>query len=168
MSLFEDPSNIELSEEPVGPGATILRNFAISEETEILSGLSDVVSKTPFRHMITPGGFRMSVAMTNCGALGWVTDRTGYRYDPMDPESGLPWPPMPESFLTLASNAAAKAGFKEFVSDACLINRYDPGARRCIRTRTSEISTNLSSPCRWDSPPHSCSAASTGQTQQSA
>jgi len=79
MSLFEDPSNIELSEEPVGPGATILRNFAISEETEILSGLSDVVSKAPFRHMITPGGFRMSVAMTNCGALGCVTDRTGYQ-----------------------------------------------------------------------------------------
>ncbi len=72
MNLFEDPSNIELSEEPVGPGATILRSFAIGEETEILSGLSDVVSKAPFRHMITPGGFRMSVAMTNCGALGWV------------------------------------------------------------------------------------------------
>ena len=88
MSLFEGPSNIELSEEPLGPGATILRNFAISEETEILSGLSDVVSKAPFRHMITPGGFRMSVAMTNCGALGWVTDRTGYRYDLVDPESG--------------------------------------------------------------------------------
>ena len=121
MSLFEDPSNIELSEEPVGPGATILRNLAISEETEILSGLSEVVSKAAFRHMITPGGSRMSVAMTNCGALGWVTDRTGYRYDPMDPESGLPWPPMPESFLTLARNAAANAGFKEFVPDVCLI-----------------------------------------------
>ena len=126
MRLFEDPYNIELSEEPVGPGATILHNFAISEETEILSGLSDVVSKAPFRHMITPGGFRMSVAMTNCGALGWVTDRTGYRYDPMDPESGLPWPPMPESFLTLARNAAAKAGFKEFVPDVCSINRTTP------------------------------------------
>src|SRR5258708_14655627 len=129
MSLFEGPSNIELSEEPVGPGATILRSFAISEETEIQSAISDVVSKAPFRYMITPGGFRLSVAMTNCGALGWVTDRTGYRYDPMDPESGLPWPPMPESFLTLATNAAAKAGFKEFVPDACLINQYDPGAR---------------------------------------
>ena len=138
MSLFEDPSNIELSEEPVGPGATILRNFAISEETEILSGLSDVVSKAPFRRMITPGGFRMSVAMTNCGALGWVTDRTGYRYDPMDPESGLPWPPMPESFLTLARNAAAKAGFKEFVPDACLINRYDPGARLTLHQDKNE------------------------------
>ena len=113
MSLFEDPSNIELSEEPVGPGATILRNFAISEETEILPGLSDVVSKAPFRHMITPGGFRMSVAMTNCGALGWVADRTGYRYDPMDPESGLPWPPMSESFLTLARSAAANFGARQ-------------------------------------------------------
>jgi len=138
MSLFEDPSNIELSEEIVGPGATILRNVAVSEETEILSGLSDVVSKAPFRHMITPGGFRMSVAMTNCGALGWVTDRTGYRYDPMDPESGLPWPPMPESFLTLARNAAAKAGFKEFVPDACLINRYDPGARLTLHQDKNE------------------------------
>jgi len=143
MSLFEDPSNIELSEEPLGPGATILRNFAISEETEILSGLSDVVSKAPFRHMITPGGFRMSVAMTNCGALGWVTDRTGYRYDPMDPESGLPWPPMPASFLALARNAAAKAGFKEFVPDACLINRYDPGARLTLHLDKASTSASV-------------------------
>ena len=156
MSLFEDPSNIELSEEPLGPGATILRNFAISEETEILSGLSDVVSKAPFRHMITPGGFRMSVAMTNCGALGWVTDRTGYRYDPMDPESGLPWPPMPESFLTLARNAAAKAGFKEFVPDTCLINRYDPGARLTLHQDKNErdfdqpiVSVSLGLPARF-------------------
>ena len=138
MSLFEGPSNIELSEEPLGPGATILRNFAMTEETEILSGINGMVSKAPFRHMITPGGFRMSVAMTNCGALGWVTDRTGYRYDPMDPESGLPWPQMPESFLTLATNAAAKAGFKEFVPDACLINQYDPGARLTLHQDKNE------------------------------
>ena len=110
----------------------------ISEETEILSAISEVVSKAPFRYMITPGGFRMSVAMTNCGALGWVTDRTGYRYDLVDPESGLPWPPMPESFLTLARNAAAKAGFKEFVPDACLINRYDPGARLTLHQEKNE------------------------------
>ena len=76
--------------------------------------------------------------MTNCGALGWVTDRTGYRYDLVDPESGLPWPPMPESFLTLARNAAAKAGFKEFVPDACLINRYDPGARLTLHQDKNE------------------------------
>src|ERR1700680_2556980 len=129
MSLFEDPSNIEMSEEPVGPGATILRNFAISEETEILSGLSDVVSKAPFRHMVTPGGFRMSVAMTNCGALGWVTDRSGYRYDANDPESQRPWPQMPDCFMELATTAAKEAGFPAFAPDACLVNRYEPGSR---------------------------------------
>jgi DNA oxidative demethylase len=138
MSLFEDPSNTEVSQEPLAPGATILRNFAMTQETEVLSGLNDVVSNAPFRHMITPGGFRMSVAMTNCGALGWVTDRTGYRYDPIDPVTGLPWPPMPESFLRLATNAAAKAGFKEFLPDACLINRYDPGARLTLHQDKNE------------------------------
>jgi DNA oxidative demethylase len=138
MSLFEGPAHIELSEEPLAPGATILRNFTVTEETEILSGFHDVVSRAPFRHMITAGGFRMSVAMTNCGALGWVTDRTGYRYDPTDPESGLKWPPMPESFLRLAVSAAAKAGFKEFVPDACLINRYDAGARLTLHQDKNE------------------------------
>src|ERR1700744_3464605 len=115
MDLFGDSSPVELSEEPLGEGAVILRQFALSGEVEILADLNDVVSRVPFRHMITPGGFRMSVAMTNCGALGWVSDRTGYRYDPIDPETNLPWPLMPESFFTLAANAAAKAGFKEFL-----------------------------------------------------
>jgi DNA oxidative demethylase len=138
MSLFEGPAHIELSEEPLAPGATILRNFTVTEETEILSGFHDVVSRAPFRHMITAGGFRMSVAMTNCGALGWVTDRTGYRYDPTEPESGLKWPPMPESFLRLAVSAAAKTGFKEFVPDACLINRYDAGARLTLHQDKNE------------------------------
>ena len=138
MSPFEGPFNVELSEDPLGPGATILRNFAVTEETEIMSGFKDVVSRAPLRHMITPGGFRMSVAMTNCGALGWVTDRTGYRYDPMDPASGLQWPPMPESSLKLATNAAAKAGFKEFVPDSCLINRYDSGARLTLHQDKNE------------------------------
>jgi DNA oxidative demethylase len=137
-NLFEDPSRIELSQEPLAPGAAILRNFAMAAETEILSSFNDVVSKAPFRHMITPGGFRMSVAMTNCGALGWVTDRTGYRYDPFDPESGLPWPSMPESFLTLAATAAASVGFSEFVPDACLINWYDPGARLTLHQDKNE------------------------------
>ncbi len=137
-SLFDGPANIELNEESLGPGATILRNFAVTEETEILSGFNDVVSKAPFRHMITPGGFRMSAAMTNCGALGWVTDRTGYRYDPVDPESDLRWPPMPEPFLKLAANAAAKVGFKDFVPDVCLINRYDPGARLTLHQDKNE------------------------------
>jgi alkylated DNA repair protein (DNA oxidative demethylase) len=138
MSLFEDALGTELTEESLGPGAIILRNFAIAGETEILSALNDVVSRAPFRHMITLGGFRMSVAMTNCGALGWVTDRTGYRYDPVDPGSGLPWPPMPEPFFRLATNAAAKAGFEAFVPDACLINRYQPGSRLTLHQDRNE------------------------------
>ncbi len=129
MNLFDNLSPIEVSEESLGEGAVILRKFAMSGEAELMADLDDVVSRAPFRHMITPGGFRMSVAMTNCGALGWVSDRTGYRYDPVDPESGIPWPPMPKSFRTLAANSAARAGFKEFVPDACLINRYQPGAK---------------------------------------
>src|SRR6266850_1424609 len=123
---------------PLAPGAIVLRWFAQPFELALVAALARVVERAPFRHMVTPGGHRMSVAMTNCGALGWVTDRTGYRYDPMDPESGLPWPPMPESFLTPARNSAAKAGFKEFVPDACLINRYDPGARLMLHQDKNE------------------------------
>jgi alkylated DNA repair protein (DNA oxidative demethylase) len=88
--------------------------------------------------MVTPGGFRMSVAMTNCGSYGWVTDRNGYRYDAVDPESGKEWPRMPESLLQLAVDAAARAGFKGFVPDACLINRYEPGARMSLHQDRNE------------------------------
>jgi alkylated DNA repair protein (DNA oxidative demethylase) len=88
--------------------------------------------------MVTPGGYRMSVAMTNCGALGWVTDRTGYRYDPIDPETGRPWPQMPLSFRELAEGAAAIAGYEGFVPDACLINRYEPGARLSLHQDKNE------------------------------
>jgi alkylated DNA repair protein (DNA oxidative demethylase) len=138
MNLFEDFSRTEPSEEPLGAGATVLRQFAMSREAEILADIDDVVSRAPFRHMITPGGFRMSIAMTNCGALGWVSDRSGYRYEPVDPESGMPWPSMPESLVTLAVEAAAKAGFKEFAPDACLINRYEPGSKLTLHQDKDE------------------------------
>src|SRR5882762_2594984 len=116
----------ELPDEDLGPGARLLRGFVASEETAILSVLREIEARAPFRHMVTPGGFRMSVAMTNCGPLGWVTDRKGYRYDAIDPDSGSPWPAMPPLFLALASKAASAAGFPEFEPDACLINRYEP------------------------------------------
>src|SRR6202140_5387082 len=155
-TLFENATEYLPLNEHLGPGTAILRGFARTVETPIMEALFAVAAQSPFRHMITPGGFRMSVAMTNCGALGWVTDRTGYRYDPMDPESGLPWPPMPESFLALARNAAAKAGFKEFVPDACLINRYDPGARLTLHQDKNErdfdqpiVSVSLGLPARF-------------------
>ena len=139
MSLFDGPANTAMSEESLGPGATILRCFAVPEEAAILSAFQHVTATAPFRHMITPGGFRMSVAMTNCGALGWVSDRSGYRYDVIDPERSQPWPPMPDPFLSLATGAAAKAGFQNFVPDACLINRYEPGARLTLHQDKNEL-----------------------------
>jgi alkylated DNA repair protein (DNA oxidative demethylase) len=124
--------------EAIADGAVLLRGFALRAETEVLTALAEVIRVAPFRHMVTPGGFRMSVAMTNCGAAGWVTDRTGYRYDPVDPVSGLRWPSMPAAFLTLASGAAAEAQFPGFVPDACLINRYEPGARLSLHQDRNE------------------------------
>lgn len=132
MRLFDD------SEIPLGDGAVALREFALPEETGILAGIDDVIRDAPFRHMVTPGGFRMSVAMSNCGGLGWVSDRTGYRYTPIDPETALPWPAMPTAFLLLARTAAHRAGFPEFLPDACLVNRYEPGAKLTLHQDRNE------------------------------
>ena len=123
---------------PLGDGAVLLGAFALPMEAMLLQALAALVDAAPFRHMVTPGGHRMSVAMTNCGAVGWVTDRTGYRYDPVDPESGLPWPGMPDAFADLARRAAARAGFTGFETDACLVNRYEPGARLSLHQDKNE------------------------------
>jgi DNA oxidative demethylase len=123
-------------------GAALLGGFALSEEAKLLAGLQSVTAAAPFRHMITPGGYRMSVAMSNCGSLGWVTDESGYRYDAIDPMSGRPWPPMPDIFLRLAAAAAATAGFADFVPDACLINRYEPGAKLSLHQDKDERDFN--------------------------
>lgn len=131
---FLDPVHIER----LGPEAVILRGFALLEEAKLLAALNKVVDLAPFRYMVTPGGHRMSVAMTNCGSLGWVTDATGYRYDALDRESGQPWPPMPEPFLALARAAAREAGFSAFIPDACLINRYEPGAKLSLHQDKDE------------------------------
>jgi len=117
---------IEDSKISLGPGAVLLRGFA---PDDLPGAVEQLAAAAPFRHMVTPGGFRMSAAMTNCGALGWVSDRKGYRYSGIDPESGLAWPSMPATFLRLASEAAAAAGFADFVPDACLVNRYAVGAK---------------------------------------
>ncbi|MEA2868750.1 MAG: oxidative demethylase [Bradyrhizobium sp.] len=119
-------------------GAVLLRGFAKSIEADLIAALRDIVEQAPFRHMVTPGGHQMSVAMTNCGSAGWVTDRTGYRYDGDDPESGKPWPAMPPSFRKLAGQAADQAGFGGFSPDACLINRYQPGARMSLHQDKDE------------------------------
>jgi DNA oxidative demethylase len=124
--------------EALAPGAVVLRGFAVPVDAVLLAGIQDVIEKAPLRHMVTPGGFRMSVATTNCGALGWLSDRAGYRYGERDPASGEPWPAMPGSFLELARDAAGAAGFAAFVPDACLVNRYAPGARLTLHQDRNE------------------------------
>lgn len=123
---------------PLGAGAVLLGGFALPVEVALLAAVEAVAAAAPFRHMVTPGGFTMSVAMTNCGAAGWVTDHRGYRYDGADPETGRPWPAMPVAFLDLAGRAAEAAGFPGFSPDACLINRYCPGARLMLHQDRNE------------------------------
>jgi len=119
-------------------GAVVLHGFAVEDDASLIADLNSVIAQAPLRHMVTPSGASMSVAMTNCGSLGWVTDRKGYRYDPVDPGTGNPWPRMPESFLRLATRAAASAGFDRFVPDACLINRYEAGTRLSLHQDKDE------------------------------
>jgi len=122
----------------IGPCAFILRRFALPYMEALLPAVADVERQSPFRRMITPSGHTMSVALTNCGALGWVTDRSGYRYTRDDPETGRPWPAMPEVFACLARKAAAEAGFDAFEPDACLLNLYPPGARMSLHQDKDE------------------------------
>ncbi len=117
----------------------LLKNIALPNEAEIVQDLERLILQAPLRHMMTPMGFAMSAAMTNCGPLGWVSDRKGYRYDAIDPNSGKPWPAMPESFLALATQAATAAGFTDFVPDACLINQYKVGASMGLHQDKNEV-----------------------------
>lgn len=138
--LFDDADDAESRHVELVPGAVLLRAYALADEAQLVAAVDKVAKMAPFRHMITPGGFRMSVAMTNCGRAGWVTDRSGYRYDPLDPETGLPWPPMSRLFRQLAVQAAATAGFAGFEPDSCLINRYEPGAKLSLHQDRNEAS----------------------------
>jgi len=127
MDLFPEPP-----EEILDPGAMLLRNFAGGLQTDLLDCVNTAAAAAPFRHLVTPGGHVMSVAMTNCGAAGWMSDRRGYRYERLDPLSGQAWPPMPDLFNDLAIRAAAAAGHENFAPDVCLINRYIPGAKMTL------------------------------------
>lgn len=139
VDLFAGVGDVRPAQEPMAEGAFLLRGFVGSTETELLAVLRDIVAQSPFRHMVTPGGHRMSVAMTNCGSAGWITDRAGYRYGANDPESGKPWPAMPPLLLGLASRAADRAGFAPFSPEVCLINRYVPGARMSLHQDRDEL-----------------------------
>ncbi|MEP6874694.1 MAG: DNA oxidative demethylase AlkB [Burkholderiales bacterium] len=138
FELFDAPDDAEPATPPLAEGAMLLRGFARPMQDALLADVRSVIAAAPLRHLTTPGGLRMSVAMTNCGALGWVSERRGYRYDALDPDSGLAWPAMPASFRSLAAQAAARAGFEGFAPDACLINRYRPGARLSLHQDRDE------------------------------
>jgi DNA oxidative demethylase len=142
--LFENIPDLRPSQQAIGEGAVLLRGFAEPFEVELMAALDAIIEQAPFRQMATPGGHQMSVAMSNCGSVGWVTDRSGYRYDANDPEAGKPWPAMPASFRQLAGQAADRAGFGGFSPDACLINRYQPGARMSLHQDRDE--TDFSAP----------------------
>jgi DNA oxidative demethylase len=133
-----DSFEVRQERQQVADGAMLLRRFARSVEHEVMAALDAITAQAPFRHMWTPGGHEMSVAMTNCGSFGWVTDRRGYRYDAIDPVSQRPWPTMPSVFRELAGQAAAEAGFAGFSPDACLVNRYEPGARLSLHQDRDE------------------------------
>lgn len=123
----------------LGEGALLMRGFARRQAPILIEAVQRIFAVAPPRHLVTPGGFRMSVAMSNCGEVGWVSDRRGYRYESIDPLSGRRWPAMPPSFLQLAADAATAAGFANFRPDACLINRYEPGARLALHQDHDEI-----------------------------
>jgi DNA oxidative demethylase len=133
-----DSAEVLPAREVIAEGAMLLRGFARPIQHDLVAAIDDIAAQAPFRHLTTPGGHTMSVAMTNCGGFGWVSDRTGYRYDACDPDSGKPWPEMPPVFRELAGQAAAQAGFAGFRPEACLVNRYEPGARLSLHQDRDE------------------------------
>lgn len=131
-------------QEPLAEGAVILRRFAREAAPTLLAAIAQVAGQSPFRQMMTPGGYTMSVAMTNCGELGWTSSPQGYRYASVDPQTGKPWPAMPPTFGELCDGAAREAGYPDFRPDACLINRYAPGAKLSLHQDKDE--PNLRAP----------------------
>jgi alkylated DNA repair protein (DNA oxidative demethylase) len=127
--LLDRAPPAEPAVEPLGPGAVLLRGFAAHIADELVAAVEAIAAEAPFRHLIVPGGYAMSAAMTNCGQWGWTSSRRGYRYVADDPDTGRPWPAMPETFRLLAARAAEACGFSVYAPDCCLVNRYTPGAR---------------------------------------
>jgi len=138
LDLFGEFPQVKSDPEPLADGAVLLRGWALRASGALLAAIKDVSERSPFRIMTTPGGHRMSVAMTSCGAAGWVSNAHGYRYDAVDPMTGKRWPLMPTAFEELAASAAARAGFAGFSPDACLINRYEPGTRLSLHQDKNE------------------------------
>jgi alkylated DNA repair protein (DNA oxidative demethylase) len=138
MTPLFDSSLLPRSQEQLEEGAMLLRGFAAADAPALIDQVARIAQPAAFRHMVTPGGYTMSVAMTNCGRLGWVSDRSGYRYTSVDPDTGAPWPALPAAFFDLARLAASEAGFANYDPDACLINRYIPGAKLSLHQDRDE------------------------------
>lgn len=137
MDLFDDlPPEATLT--PIAPGAVLLHGFARDGAAALLQAIETVLTQAPLRHWQTPGDHTMSVGMSNCGRLGWVSDASGYRYTARDPHANQPWPTLPASLLDLAQCAAAQAGYPRFEPDACLINQYVPGAKLSLHQDKDE------------------------------
>lgn len=122
----------------LAPQACVLHGYALPFVDALLADVERIAVVAPFRHLVTPGGHVMQVVMTNCGTFGWCSDRRGYRYDRIDPQTGHSWPPLPPTFLQLAAEAAREAGFDGYVPDACLINRYAPSTRLSLHQDRDE------------------------------
>jgi len=137
MNLFENQPGAP-SSEWLEEGAVLLRGFAAEQAHTLIDEVERIAQAAPFRRLVTPGGYTMSVAMTNCGRVGWVSDRSGYRYDPVDPDTGAAWPEMPAAFRDIARRSAAEAGFADYDPDACLINRYAAGAKLSLHQDRDE------------------------------
>ena len=145
MDLFDNlPQPPDATPTQIAPGAFVLRGFALEKAPSLLQAIEAILQQAPLRHMLTPGGHTMSVGMSNCGALGWVSDTSGYRYSAHDPLSQLPWPCMTACLLELAQQGAAQAGYPRFQPEACLINQYTPGAKLSLHQDKDE--KDLASP----------------------
>lgn len=138
FDLFAEEPAQSTAMEQIGPCSWVLRSFALPDIERLLPALEATLDKAPFRHMVTPGGFTMSAALSSCGSFGWMTDRSGYRYTPTDPQTQRPWPEIPRAFMELAQRAARACGFPGFVPDACLINQYIPGAKMSLHQDRDE------------------------------
>jgi len=133
--LFEDTDDNKIK---LRDGAFLLKAFALPFEQMFIKAIHSIAADAPFRHMMTPGGRKMSVAITNCGLAGWISDKKGYRYDHYDPLTGKVWPKLPLEILSVAKQAAEKTGFLDFTPNSCLINRYEPGARLTLHQDKDE------------------------------
>ena len=123
----------------IGPGAVLYRGVVVAQADELLKSVKEVVTQSPFRRVVTPMGKPMSVEMTNCGDVGWVSDPSGYRYEQIDPVTGCAWPVMPQRFREVAHVCAFRAGYEGFHPDACLINRYSAGSKMGLHQDRDEM-----------------------------